>query len=143
MHNIDFKLSGLKIEDIKKMVKEKKILYDHFADQKKIKKWDSHNNIRIFIEISKLTGKKITPNQVQKIKSISNNSERSTDKLPINFLSVGFIKIILPKSKIIHCYRNPKDNCLSIYKNHFPGGKINFSYDLDEIVEYYKLYSDF
>jgi len=41
LHNIDFKLSGLKIEDIKKMVKEKKILYDHFADQKKIKKWDS------------------------------------------------------------------------------------------------------
>ena len=36
----------------------------------KIKKWDSLNNIRIFIEISKLTGKKITPNQVQKIKSI-------------------------------------------------------------------------
>ena len=36
----------------------------------KIKNWDSLNNIRIFIEISKLTGKKITPNQVQKIKSI-------------------------------------------------------------------------
>ena len=41
LHNVDFRLSGLKIEDIKKMVKEKKILYDHFADQKKIKKWDS------------------------------------------------------------------------------------------------------
>ena len=41
LHNVDFKLSGLELEDIKKMVKEKKILYDHFADQKKIKKWDS------------------------------------------------------------------------------------------------------
>ena len=41
LHNVDFKLSGLNLEDIKKMVKEKKILYDHFADQKKIKKWDS------------------------------------------------------------------------------------------------------
>ena len=41
LHNVDFKLSGLKLEDIKKMVKEKKILYDHFADQKKVKKWDS------------------------------------------------------------------------------------------------------
>ena len=41
LHNVDFKLSGLKLDDIKKMVKEKKILYDHFADQKKVKKWDS------------------------------------------------------------------------------------------------------
>ena len=41
LHNVDFKLSGLNLDDIKKMVKEKKILYDHFADQKKVKKWDS------------------------------------------------------------------------------------------------------
>ena len=41
LHNIDFKLSGLGLEDIKKMVSEKKILYDHFADQKKINRWDS------------------------------------------------------------------------------------------------------
>jgi beta-1,4-mannosyl-glycoprotein beta-1,4-N-acetylglucosaminyltransferase len=41
LHNVDFKLSGLNLEDIKKMVKEKKILYDHFADQKKIDKWNS------------------------------------------------------------------------------------------------------
>ena len=41
LHNVDFKLSGLNLDDIKKMVKEKKILYDHFADQKKVEKWDS------------------------------------------------------------------------------------------------------
>ena len=41
LHNVDFKLSGLNLSDIKKMVSEKKILYDHFADQKKIDKWDS------------------------------------------------------------------------------------------------------
>ena len=41
LHNVDFKLSGLKLNDIKKMVSEKKILYDHFADQKKVDRWDS------------------------------------------------------------------------------------------------------
>jgi len=41
LHNVDFKLSGLTLNDIKKMVNEKKILYDHFADQKKINRWDS------------------------------------------------------------------------------------------------------
>ena len=29
------------LNDIKKMVTEKKILYDHFADQRKINRWDS------------------------------------------------------------------------------------------------------
>ena len=74
------------------------------------------------------------------MKNISHNSKRTTDKLPINFLSIGFIKIILPKSKIIHCYRNPKDNIFSIFKNHFPGGRVSFAYSLEEIIEYYNLY---
>ena len=30
-----------KLDDIKKMVIEKKILYDHFTDQSKTDKWDS------------------------------------------------------------------------------------------------------
>ena len=86
--------------------------------------------------------KKIGEEYIAKMKDISNNSERTTDKLPINFLHVGFIKLILPKSKIIHCYRNPKDNCLSIYKTHFTSGKVKFAYQLDEMVEYYNLYRD-
>ena len=38
------------------------------------------------------------------MKKISNNSEITTDKMTENFLCIGFIKLILPKSKIIHCY---------------------------------------
>ena len=62
--------------------------------------------------------------------------------MPTNFLSVGFIKLILPNSKIVHCSRSPQDTIFSIYKNHFPGGAIKFAYDLDELVNYYNLYSD-
>ena len=79
---------------------------------------------------------------IKKIKIISKNSIKATDKLPINFFWIGMIKLILPNSKIVHCYRDPKDNCFSIYKNHFPKGKINYSYDLKNIVEYYNLYND-
>ena len=48
--------------------------------------------------------------------------------------------MILPNSKVIHCYRNSRDTALSIYKNYFPAGKANFAYDLNEIVEYYNYY---
>ena len=76
------------------------------------------------------------------MKSISQNSEKTTDKFPANFLNIGLIKLILPKSKIVHCCRDPKDNIFSIFKNYFTGNKIPYASDLAEIVEYYNLYAD-
>ena len=62
-----------------------------------------------------------------------------TDKAPLNFRWIGFIKILFPNSKIIHCSRNPKDNCLSIFKNFFEGGS-DFGYNQKELGTYYNLY---
>ena len=92
--------------------------------------------------IDKVNFEKMGDEYISNIKNISNKSERVTDKLPINFKLIGLIKLILPKSKIIHCVRNPKDNCFSIFKNYFVNPELNFAYDLKEIVEYYKLYYD-
>ena len=62
-----------------------------------------------------------------------------TDKMPLNFLRIGLIKLILPNAKIIHCMRDPMDNCLSIYKNYFPRS-YKWSYDMSELGGYYKSY---
>ena len=62
-----------------------------------------------------------------------------TDKAPLNFRWIGVIKILFPNSKIIHCSRNPKDNCLSIFKNFFEGG-LPFGYNQKELGTYYNLY---
>ena len=76
------------------------------------------------------------------VKKISNNSEKITDKLPINFKWIGLIRSIFPNSKVVHCVRNPKDVCFSIYKNYFTNNKLNFAYDIDDIVFFFNLYSD-
>jgi tetratricopeptide (TPR) repeat protein len=65
-----------------------------------------------------------------------------TDKAPQNFLWLGFIKIFFPNSKIIHSYRNSKDNCLSIFKNYFPSNDMLWSFDQCNIANYYNLYLD-
>ena len=65
-----------------------------------------------------------------------------TDKAPKNFRWIGFIKLAFPDAKIIHCVRNPKDICLSIYKNYFVDRSMNYSYDLKEIGKYYNIYED-
>ena len=63
-----------------------------------------------------------------------------TDKAPQNFRWIGFIKIFFPNSKIIHCNRNAKDNCLSLFKNNFASSHMDWTYDQKDIVAYYNLY---
>ena len=86
--------------------------------------------------------KKIGQEYINDLKNISNNSEKVSDKLPINFKWIGLIKLILPNSKIVHCVRNPRDNCISIFKNYFTNTNLNFAYNLEEISEFYNLYND-
>jgi tetratricopeptide (TPR) repeat protein len=64
-----------------------------------------------------------------------------TDKAPLNFKWIGFIKVFFPNSKIIHCKRDPKDNCLSIYKNNFSSPKMNWAFDQKDISDYHNNYS--
>ena len=67
--------------------------------------------------------------------------KKITDKAPQNFRWIGFMKIFFPNCKIIHCSRNPKDNCLSLFKNNFASNSMDWSYSQDDIGKYYKLYS--
>ena len=73
------------------------------------------------------------------IKNFNYKEKYITDKAPLNFRWIGFIKFIFPNSKIIHCLRDPKDNCLSMFKNLFEGG-LNFTYDQNDLVRFYKQY---
>ncbi|TPI32092.1 tetratricopeptide repeat protein [Mesorhizobium sp. B3-2-1] len=65
-----------------------------------------------------------------------------TDKMPGNFLLIGFIHMMLPKAKIIHCARDAAATCLSIYKVHFRGDSHRYGYDLGELADFHNLYTD-
>ena len=62
-----------------------------------------------------------------------------TDKAPHNFKWIGFIKIFFPNAKIIHCVRDPKDNCLSLYKNIFDEN-VDWTYNESSLYTYYENY---
>lgn len=63
----------------------------------------------------------------------------AVDKMPHNFMHVGFIMRMFPNALIIHCDRNPLDTCLSIF-NHVFTGHHPYAYDLAELGHYYLLY---
>ncbi len=46
----------------------------------------------------------------------------TTNKWLFNYQYVGIISSQIANAKIIHCYRNPLDNILSIFRAHFAGG---------------------
>ena len=57
-------------------------------------------------------------------KKVNNKTELNiiTNKWLYNYQYAGIIAKHIPKAKIIHCYRNPLDNILSIYRTHFSKG---------------------
>ncbi len=75
------------------------------------------------------------------IRKHSQDAKYITDKMPHNFQYIGLIKAILPNARIIHCTRDPMDNCLSLFKNYF-SKQHKYSYDLTELGQYYNLYVD-
>ena len=113
-----------------------KIIKDNFINNNRL-------NINQFDEIIN------SPNKLKKLKENYKNfiqyfdvkDSFITDKAPLNFRWIGFIKKILPGSKIIHCTRDIKDNCLSMYKNLFEGG-LGFTYNQDDLVKYFHSYTD-
>lgn len=62
-----------------------------------------------------------------------------TDKLPNNFLGVGFAHAILPNAKIIDARRHPLDSCLGSFKQLFAKGQV-FTYDPYDLAHYYSQY---
>jgi len=75
---------------------------------------------------------------------LSNKSIDSTyvsNKHLENIKHIGLIKMIFPDAKIIHCIRNPMDMCFSIFMQNFHTS-IPFSFDLNEIADYFLAYQD-
>lgn len=85
---------------------------------------------------------KLRKTYLDRIKNIT-NKKYVVDKLPLNFFWIGYIKKLFPNAKIIHIRRDPIATCFSVYKNLFTEGSLEFAYDQDDIINFYKLYIEF
>jgi tetratricopeptide (TPR) repeat protein len=79
------------------------------------------------------------------LSSIGNRIEpglRFIDKMPLNFLYVGFILSALPAARIICLKRNPMDVVISNYRQLFAitFSYYNYHYDLTDTAMYYTLF---
>jgi tetratricopeptide (TPR) repeat protein len=67
------------------------------------------------------------------------NALRVTDKMPQNFLHLGWIALLFPRARVIHCVRDPLDTSLSCYFQMFTGDH-PYAYDLANLGAYYRQY---
>ena len=93
----------------------------------------SSSNMDLFQKISK--------DYLALVNEFKTQEQIVTDKAPLNFRWIGFIKIFFPNAKIVHCKREAKDNCLSLYKNIFDENQ-NWTYNTTDILNYYKNYKN-
>ncbi|HYB10333.1 MAG TPA: tetratricopeptide repeat protein [Alphaproteobacteria bacterium] len=81
----------------------------------------------------------IAQEYITRLRAISANAERITDKMPSNFFFVGLIHLVLPNAPIIHVMRDPVDTCISCFSKLFSGAQ-DHTYDLAELGRYYTKY---
>lgn len=64
-----------------------------------------------------------------------------TEKLPSNFLNVGFIADAIPQARFLHLVRDPMDTCFSNLRVLFSDAAA-YSYQQDEMADYFIAYRD-
>jgi hypothetical protein len=96
---------------------------------------------KIIFDINNLDQNKLYESYIKILKNYKVNKEYITDKAPQNFRWIGFIKKLFPNAKIVHCKRNAKDNCLSLFKNNFASKDMDWTYSEENIYRYYNAYS--
>lgn len=76
------------------------------------------------------------------LKKFAMDKRYVVDKMPHNFRFIGVILEAFPEAKIIHCARDARDNCLSLFKHHFPMTQHPYAYSQSELADYHLLYQD-
>jgi hypothetical protein len=64
------------------------------------------------------------------------------DKMPENHRLVGFLKTAYPAARVINLRRDPRDIALSMWRGHFSGTALSYTYDLQAMAHRFNLYAE-
>lgn len=91
--------------------------------------------------ISEAQVNEVAERHLARLAEFSAQASRVTDKMPHNFGHLGIIDLLFPGARVIHCRRDPMDNCLSIYSLPFMASH-SYASDLAQLGAYYRQYQD-
>ena len=62
--------------------------------------------------------------------------------MPENFKLLPLICAAIPEAKVVHVKRDAAATCWSNFKTYFATDSLGYSYNLEDVISYYKLYAD-
>ena len=73
------------------------------------------------------------------LRTHSTSALRVTDKMPANFWHLGFIALLFPHARVVHCRRDARDVCVSNYFQQYAQAH-HYTYKLADLGLYYCSY---
>jgi len=102
-----------------------------------------YQNPKFYEALKSLTTSQ-TAQYAERYLSVLNRNSRTAlrvvDKMPHNFEALGMIALFFPNARIIHCKRDPMDNCMSIFTHHFSEAH-GYNTSLEKLGLYYREYN--
>ncbi len=75
---------------------------------------------------------------LQRIARHAGPAIRVIDKMPHNYLHLGLLAVLFPRTRILHCRRDPMDTCASAYFQNFKW--LPYASSMEDIAFYYHHY---
>ena len=89
-----------------------------------------------------LLSREIASAYLDKLEAIGKERRFVVDKMPFNFRWLGFLLSAQPDIKIVHTTRDGMAVCWSNFRQYFTAKGLGFTYDMEDMAEYYRLYED-
>jgi len=70
----------------------------------------------------------------QALPALPEGTRAYVDKMPENYRLIGFLKTAYPNARIVNLQRDPRDVALSMWRGHFSGRALSYTYDLQAMA---------
>jgi hypothetical protein len=61
----------------------------------------------------------LAQNHLDRLDALDRSTDRITDKMPDNYMYLGFLALLFPKARFLHCRRDPRDVAVSCWITQF------------------------
>ena len=99
---------------------------------------DKREAVEILAEIDRATTRKLAQSHLDKLEAVKSSARFLADKLPDNYLYLGYLATLFPNARFIHCRRDLRDVAVSCWATNF--WYLDWPNSLDHIASRFAAY---
>ena len=90
-------------------------------------------------DLDRETARRLAQRHLDRLRALDARALRIVDKMPENYQYLGLIRVLFPRSRLIHCRRDLRDVALSCWMTNF--ASVPWACDAEQIVSHFEEYS--